>query len=133
MEEKSFLTENKMMTLATVGSDNGPRVVPVAFMYKDGKFYVSCGQKTLKVRNISHNNHVAFAVEDSTRFKAVVGIGRAKILSNGKNRHELLQALVIHLVGSEEHPYGKLMMAADRILLEITPDRTKSWEMPPTN
>jgi F420H(2)-dependent biliverdin reductase len=96
LEEKAFLSENKMMTLATMGSDQSPRVVPVAFMHKDGKYYLSSGQKTLKVRNLMNNSHVAFAVEDPTRMKALVGTGTARVVNRGLQRDKLMNELIIH-------------------------------------
>lgn len=132
MEESVFLTENKMMSLASLAADNGPRVVPLSFMYDGGKFYLSTGDKTRKVRNITINDRVAFAIEDSTRLKAVVGTGTARILPSGGPQNELLKRLVVHLVGSLEHPYGKLMTGPNRVMIEITPTGMKSWEIPPT-
>ena len=131
VDESRFLSENKLMTLASLSPKGGPRSVPVAFMYDNGKFYVSSGRQTHKIRNIHGDNRVAFTVEDSTRTKAVVGKGTAKVIP-ASGSQELLKKLVTHLVGSLEHPYAKIMLAADRVLIEITPTSLKSWDLPPT-
>ena len=119
------------MTLASLSPNGGPRSVPVAFMYDNGKFYFSSGRQTRKIRNIDRDNRVAFTVEDSTRTKAVVGKGTAKVIP-ATHSHELLEKLITHLVGSLEHPYAKIMLAADRVIVEITPTSMKSWDLPPT-
>ncbi len=131
MEANIFFKENKMMSLASIAADNGPRVVPISFMHDCGKFYFSSGEKTHKVRNIKVNDRVAFAIEDSTRLKAVVGRGTAKVLPVGGPHDELLERLVVHLVGSLDHPYGRLMMGPSRVIVEITPTSTTRWEIPP--
>ena len=132
VDHSRFLTENKLMTLASLSPNKAPGAVPVAFMYEGGRLYVSTGRRTRKVRNVEGDGRVAFAVEDSTRQKAVVGKGTARILPAGKSHDELLKRLVIHLAGSLDHPYAKIMLGADRVLLEITPRTMKSWDLPPT-
>lgn len=131
VDESVFLSENKLMTLASLSRNGGPRAVPVAFMHDKGKFYVSSGRQTRKVSNIDRDGRVAFTVEDSTRTKAVVGKGTARIIP-ANSSHDLLEKLITHLVGSLEHPYAKIMLGTDRVLLEITPTSMKSWDLPPT-
>jgi PPOX class probable F420-dependent enzyme len=132
MEDKVFLTENKLMNLATNGEDAHPHVVPVAFMFDEGRLYISTKEKSRKVNNIRANRRVAFAVEDSTRLKAVIGKGTARILSSHGLHDKLMKKLAVHLVGSLDHPYAKLMMGPDRVIIEITPTSIKKWESPPT-
>src|ERR1700757_539537 len=71
MEHSVFLTDNKLLNLATTGSDGYPHVVPVAFMLHEGRLYISTGKKSQKTNNIRADSHVAFAVEDSTRLKQI--------------------------------------------------------------
>ena len=131
MNQSAFLTENKLMVLSSMSPSGGPRAVPVAFMFENGKLYVSSGRRTRKIRNIEIDGRVAFTVEDPTRQKAVVGRGTARILPGGTSNGELLERLVTHLVGSLEHPYAKIMLGSDRVLLEITPTTLKGWDLPP--
>ena len=130
VDESEFLSENKLMTLASLSRNGSPGAVPVAFMYDQGKFYVSSGRRTHKIENVDRDGRVAFTVEDSTRTKAVVGRGIAKIIPPDSSS-ELLKKLITHLVGSLEHPYAKIMLGADRVIIEITPTSMKSWDLPP--
>ncbi|HZY46910.1 MAG TPA: pyridoxamine 5'-phosphate oxidase family protein [Candidatus Bathyarchaeia archaeon] len=132
MNESVFLKENKLMNLASTAADGGPQVVPVAFMYDDGKLYISAGEWTRKIRNIRKDSRVSFSVEDSTRQKAIVGKGTARILPPGRSHDELLKKLIVHLVGGVDHPYAKIMMAANRVIVEIAPNSIRGWELPPT-
>jgi nitroimidazol reductase NimA-like FMN-containing flavoprotein (pyridoxamine 5'-phosphate oxidase superfamily) len=101
-------------------------------MPHEGRLYISTGKKSRKVSNIRADSHVAFAVEDSTRLKAIVGKGTARILPPHGPQDEIMKKLVIHLVGSLEHPYAKLMMGENRVIIEIIPTAMKKWESPPT-
>jgi len=130
MDNVLFFKENKLMNLASSARDAGPRVTPVAFMYDDGKFYFCAGAMTRKVLNIQNDNRVGFSVEDSTRQKAVVGSGTARVLP-ADMKDLALNKLVVHLVGSIEHPYAKIMMGPNRVIVEITPRTMRSWELPP--
>ncbi len=132
MDKLSFLNQNKLMNLATISDGNGPCVVPVAFMYNDGRFYFSSGEKTNKIRSIRNDNRVGFSIENTTRQMAVVGRGTANVLPADRSHDETLNKLVMHLLGGLDHPYAKIMMAPGRVIVEITPGKLRGWDLPPT-
>ncbi len=64
--EAEFLAENFLGRVATVSQSGQPHVVPVGYRF-DGSEIVFGGRnltKTLKFRNLSGNNKVAFVVDE---------------------------------------------------------------------
>ncbi len=90
--EAEFLAENFLGTIATSSQSGQPHVVPVTYRF-DGSSIIFGGwnlTKTLKFRNPSANNKVAFVVDDlvSTRQWKVRGVevrGRAEPFQTDPN------------------------------------------------
>jgi len=58
----SFMEQEWIASFVTVDAENKPHIVPVWFTYDYGKVHVQTDRKSVKVRNIKLNNHVAVAV-----------------------------------------------------------------------
>ncbi len=104
--EAEFLAESMLGRIATVSANGQPHVVPVAYRF-DGTSIIFGGwnlQRSLKFRNLTANNKVAFVVDEivSTRPWRVKGVE----------------------VRGEAHPY----QADDKItMVKITPRSVRSW------
>ena len=61
-----LLGEPNLARLAYVGLDKRPRVVPIWFVYEDGRFLMVTGPKAEKVRAIQANPAVALTIDSST-------------------------------------------------------------------
>jgi nitroimidazol reductase NimA-like FMN-containing flavoprotein (pyridoxamine 5'-phosphate oxidase superfamily) len=84
--EKDFLNNNEACRLATC-HDGMPHVVPVSYVFEDGRFYVATDYETKKYENINLDNRVALLVDvyDSVDNKAVSVQGTAEIIENGED------------------------------------------------
>jgi pyridoxamine 5'-phosphate oxidase family protein len=88
--EAAFLAEGMLGRVATVSRSGQPHVVPVAYRFDGSSVYFGGWdfQRSLKFRNLTANNRVAFVVDDvvSTRPWKARGVeirGRAKLESGG--------------------------------------------------
>src|SRR5574340_1532082 len=52
--------------LATVREDGRPHLVPIWFVWHDGKVWISTGRNSQKRKNIEHNPNVCVSLEDGT-------------------------------------------------------------------
>lgn len=64
-------TEQRLQTerniwMATVRSDGRPHLVPVWFVWQNGRFYIGMQPASVKARNLAHNPHIALSLEDGT-------------------------------------------------------------------
>jgi len=73
---QSFMNGERLASLATVGPENEPHLVPVFFTYDDGKVYIQTDRHSVKVRNILRNDRVAVAVYRGEEAVIIRGKGR---------------------------------------------------------
>jgi len=79
-EAQNYMETQALASLATVGSNDEPHVVPVFFTYENGKVYVQADRRSVKVKNLLNNNKVAVAVYSGE--EAVILRGRARIVED---------------------------------------------------
>ncbi|HZY41327.1 MAG TPA: pyridoxamine 5'-phosphate oxidase family protein [Anaerolineae bacterium] len=61
---KHRLTTETNLWLATVRADNTPHLVPIWFVWVEGRAYVCTSADSVKARNMLDNSSVAFALEN---------------------------------------------------------------------
>ncbi|MEM1947004.1 MAG: pyridoxamine 5'-phosphate oxidase family protein [Thermoproteota archaeon] len=89
--ELSFIQRNELCRLATCDESNQPHVVPVAYLFKDTKFYIATDYGTKKLANIQKNKRVALVIDLYKPNKAVMVLGEAFILEKGPEYREVYQ------------------------------------------
>ncbi|HEX8345021.1 MAG TPA: PPOX class F420-dependent oxidoreductase [Actinoplanes sp.] len=114
-EEVAYLRSQPIARLATLGSDEQPDVVPVAFEF-DGTFLWVGGSgrtvlDTRKFRNVKAGRHmVALVVDDMVSFDPFI-------------------ARSIRIYGFAEAPFERVGMVGPGIFMRITPTVSWSWNM----
>ncbi len=77
MDERLHHARN--LWLATVRANGKPHLVPVWFVWVEGCVYVCTPRDSVKARNVQHNPHVTFALEDGDR--PLIGVGEARFVA----------------------------------------------------
>jgi nitroimidazol reductase NimA-like FMN-containing flavoprotein (pyridoxamine 5'-phosphate oxidase superfamily) len=112
-------------------ADGGePYVVPVCFGYEDNALYFHCAPEGRKIDLIKKNNRVCVEVEAdveivgaekscgwSTRYRSVIGLGRARILESEEDRLRGLAVLMRQF--GEKEPDIELGKAASAAVVRI--------------
>ncbi len=75
--ERRLQTESNLW-LATVRPNGTPHLVPIWFVWLDGRIYLCTGADSVKVRNIQAQPYVSIALEDGSQ--PVVIEGRAHLI-----------------------------------------------------
>lgn len=97
----AVLQEAEECVLGLTGPD-GPYVVPVNFVYIDGKLYFHCAQEGHKLDLLQADPRVAFTVYtgvevlpdvSSTAYRSVCGNGRGVILEDREEKRAALDAI----------------------------------------
>jgi nitroimidazol reductase NimA-like FMN-containing flavoprotein (pyridoxamine 5'-phosphate oxidase superfamily) len=70
------MNRERLASFATVDAENKPHVIPVFFIYDDGKVYIQTDRSSVKVRNLVKNSNVAVAVYSGEEAVIIRGIGR---------------------------------------------------------
>ncbi len=103
--------------ICRLGLHNGdyPYVVPMNFGYAEGCLYFHCAPEGLKVDLIRQDNRVGFELEAEamldkhpdlackweTRFKSVIGYGRAFLITDVQEKRRALDVLMAHYAESQ--------------------------------
>lgn len=122
-----------------------PHVVPIWFTYERGKVYVQTDRKSVKVKNLSKNPHVALTVYNY-RDEAVLMRGKARVQEDEAEFRKHTQAhinkynrLFNKVRGTKGVEYIKLdeqgrdnmgiplFDSKTRCVIEVTPDKILFW------
>ena len=126
-----FLSNGRIVRVSSVGPDGTPHIIPIWYVYENGKLYLSTGPQSIKVRNLRANNKVAFCVDVGEAFydlKAVVGKGTAKILTDKKFNDEIGKKILLKYLGDLNSPAAKQLASLEHVVIEITPTTETSWD-----
>ncbi|MGI5170615.1 PPOX class F420-dependent oxidoreductase [Spirillospora sp. CA-253888] len=114
-EEIAFLRSQPLARLATVGAEDQPDVVPVAFEFDGSRFWVGGSGdsvlRTRKFRNVGQGrSKVALVVDDMVSFDPFVARG-------------------VRVYGDADGPVERMGMVGPGHFLRITPTVSWSWNM----
>jgi len=126
-----FLSNGRIVRVSSVGPDGTPHIIPIWYVYENGRLYLSTGPQSIKVRNLRANNKVAFCVDVGEAFydlKAVVGKGTAKILTDKKFNDEIGKKILLKYLGDLNSPAAKQLASLEHVVIEITPTTETSWD-----
>lgn len=122
--------------LGMVDPDGAPYVLPVNFVYTEGRFYVHCATSGRKLDCLAHNPRVtlvcyaiegwrtgANACEFGVTYKSAIAFGTARLIEDAARRAEVLNALTRkHAHGAHFEPCTAA--ESERVcVIEITPER----------
>ena len=130
-ESNDFLVKGRIVRVASIGADGVPHIAPIWYVYENGKLYMQTGPESRKVRNIKANSNVAFCVDVGEAYydlKAVVGKGRARILTEKKFNTEVGKRVLLKYLGDLNNPAAKQLASLEHVVIEITPTGETSWD-----
>jgi hypothetical protein len=133
----AFLAAGIEGRLATCDPAGQPYIVPLNYVYREGKIYFHCKQTGRKLDNIAENNRVCFEVSEtvkttlsdglpcacSTRYISVLAFGSARVISDNAKKSALLNLLVSQLAAGRSFQPVEEQQAARCAVVEIAIDR----------
>jgi len=79
-DREKLLSDANIAILATVDNRNRPHGMPIWYMYQDGKFIMSAGKTSQKVRNVQRMGNATLVIDRrEPPYHAVMIRGRAEI------------------------------------------------------
>ncbi len=131
-EIDAILDEAQIGSLATVNPDGSPYVIPVNYVYHNGKIYFHCALKGKKLDNIKHDPKVCFSVyildrfvltkradNTSVRYRSVVVNGKAKLVNDPIAKMEALVALTDKYNRNSDPPSFECVSRTGIVEIEI--------------
>jgi len=121
-EAETFLEEQKVGRLALTHNDH-PYVVPLNYLYLDGKIYFHSAKEGQKNVFLSDNPKVCFEVDELLGFtegkdecsyaplyKSVIAYGKASIVKEKTEKINVLSSLVQKYYGLKPDPFANTML-----------------------
>lgn len=112
------LTTERNIWLASNRADGRPHLVPVWFVWHNGRFYIGMQAESVKARNLARNPKVSLALEDGVR--VVICEGTAVTV----------QPPIPDVINQQFQAKYDWNFATDdeyNLLIEITPDKWLTW------
>ena len=112
------LERQQNLWFSSVRADGRPHLVPVWFVWYEGKIYIGTEPKSVKSKNIRGNPKVAVALEDGS--KPVICEGTARPLERPWSEGLLgafFKKYEWNLLKDEQYNY----------IIEVSPERWLSW------
>jgi uncharacterized protein len=123
--EEKFILENELCRMATSNNDV-PHIAPVAYIYKDGFFFIATDYSTRKYKNIQGNKKIALSVDvygSSIENKAIIIQGNVDIIERGEEFKDLYQIFDDKFEWVRNDPWKE----GEAPFLKIKPLRKVAW------
>lgn len=129
MKKNEFLKSQKILRLATVDKKGIPHIVPVWYLYKNGKFYVGTNTVTKKARNILKNTKVSFCVDSGIRSPifGIMGIGTAKVILDKNHVSLLAKKILLRYFKRLNNASAQEILSQTDCIIEIIPKKITVW------
>jgi nitroimidazol reductase NimA-like FMN-containing flavoprotein (pyridoxamine 5'-phosphate oxidase superfamily) len=123
-KESEFLSKNEVCRLATIGEE-GPHVVPVCYIFRDGFIYIVTDYGTKKYKNVVKDRRVALVVDvyRPGAHKAVMIQGDAEILEGGEEYRRISEEFFRKFKWAREDPWKE----GESPIFKIKPVKVVSW------
>lgn len=131
MKNKEFLRSQKILRLATIDSRGSPHIVPVWYMYTNGKFYVGTNTRTRKAKNIKKNAKVSFCVDigiKSPDIFGVMGTGKAKLILKVDRVQSLAKKILLRYFKNLKNKSAQQLLNETDCVIEIIPKKITNWK-----
>ena len=130
MKNEKFLKSQKILRLATIDSSGDPHIVPVWYMYANGKFYVGTNTKTRKAKNIKKNSRISFCVDIGIRSPDIIGVmgtGRARLILETSMVESIGKKILLRYFTSLKNKSAQQLLDQTDCIIEITPKKVTDW------
>ena len=115
--QKRLQTERNIW-LATNRANGRPHLVPVWFVWHDGRFYIGMQANSVKARNLARNPKASLALEDGVRVVVCEGTAVSLHSPISPELNQLFQAKY-NWNFATDNEYD--------LLIQITPDKWLTW------
>ena len=132
-EVVAFIAAGFRAHVSTLNKDGSPHVVPIAYVVLDGTLTFWTDRMSQKVRNLERDPRIACVVDDGIDFQELRGAqinGTAALIDDAATSERVAE-LFVAKVPEEHREVARstlLALAAERVVVSVTPDRVASWD-----
>ena len=132
-EVRRLLDESRRMQVATLNADGSPHLIPMTYLWFDGRLAMWTDPASRKVQNLRRDPRITCLVETGDLFdeiRTVQIVGRAEIvdgLEESVRAGELLTSRYRGPLDDASRAYVA-SLAPSRVVVVVTPETTVSWD-----
>ncbi len=131
--ERKLIEQARVAVLATTGPDGRPHVVPIAFVYENGRLFTPLDRKPKRkdpkqlqrVRDLEREPRATVLIQhyeaDWSRLAWVQLRGRGRVIEEGRLRDRAVEML------HAKYPQYAELPLADRPIIAVEVERVVSW------
>ena len=122
VDKETFLSEPNVAILATTGPGQRPHAAPIWYLYEGGRFIMSAGANSQKVRNIERRGEATLVIDRrELPYYAVMVRGAAEI--GPPMSDDMRLRLAVRYLGEERgRAYTAGRTGADSVSIHLRPD-----------
>jgi nitroimidazol reductase NimA-like FMN-containing flavoprotein (pyridoxamine 5'-phosphate oxidase superfamily) len=128
-EIEAYLTDQRTIRIASAGPDGIPHVVPLWFVWHDGRVFLNSTLGNVTVENLAANPNAAGVVDDGDTYETLRGVlihGTVERAAFDEPDVQIADRLWSDkYMGGNPTPYGRWK---NRVWLRLTPTRMASWD-----
>ena len=125
-----FLTQQKILRLATIDKNKTPHIAPVWYRYSGKKFYIGTNTKTQKARNVMKNNKVSCCVDVGINAPNIYGVliqGKANLILENSKVKMIAKKILLRYFKTLENKSAKELLDDTDCIIEIIPEKFTVW------
>ena len=124
---RDFLGRHVYLTLATRNPDGSQHVVPVVYLFTNGRFHVATSSATRKARNLAATPDVTVTVDDRSTIEWVSAVGTAEFLTGPESRSLNHRLYRLWMTDEGLNVVGSLLHEVEDVTIVITPHHWLTW------
>jgi general stress protein 26 len=122
-ELEEFLTAQRTARVATVSEDGRPHVVPMWFVWKDGRFYMNTLKRSRRTKDLDRGSPTSVVVDAGYEYGELCGVTMYGAFSDATNLEELGQ-----LFGDKYWNGMHIPPVKSHKWVVMKPDKIVSWD-----
>ena len=130
---KGLFRDKPVASLATIGRDGTPHVVPIWAQLIDGQICMPTSSSTVKVRNLEGNDRAALMVHENKGSMALSGAliqGRIHVVRDAEALRKNREIHRRYLAPNDlHHPGISSYLSNDDVTLVLIPESVRTWNL----
>ncbi len=132
-EIATFLEQNRVATMATLGADGMPHLVAMWYAVIDGQIWFETKAKSQKAVNLRRDGRISVLIESGDTYDQLRGVsfeGRGVIVDDADALWKVGVSIWERYTGAyteEVRPFVEVMLNK-RVAVRVDVERTRSWD-----
>jgi PPOX class probable F420-dependent enzyme len=126
---QEFLERQPFAMLATYNPDGSIHVVPLSYIFEDGRFFFATSSSSRKARNLVARPEATVTVDDRGTLEWVSATGTAELIRGQRSREINARLYRRSWTEADLETVRPLLERTEDVTISITPRRWRAWDI----